>query len=191
MIMTDLYRILYDPLSYLYPGRLTINPDSVITPRSRSAANALLIHHFRLSCDAFVPSPVENYWLTYWYSLPAATLLAGAIILREQLHRSGNARLLPRWAADFLLTVRPGLAQPPLSGSRPLTSADIIRAGFACLVRETTGLPVQFRQRLPLQFPEYVDDVQADSGAFFPPNLMILIVHYAKKNNLLLSAGHF
>lgn len=183
-----LNRIIVDPLSYIFSDRLRLDPQFISTSAARSAVNHLIIGYYELSCTIPTVEPTgSSYWIKNWQQLLPAAYLTGCLCRRADLMWCGNVFGVPDWAIHFVVTTPHPVQTAVPTTPRVVTSADLLCAGYACLRHLCTDLPVPLQQRLPLLFPAYVDSPLPEEP--FPMFLMSVIIHYVKKNRIVLPAS--
>lgn len=174
-----LLRVLFDPLSYLHPRRLSLPPALTESAAARAAANELLLGAYRLDSDCvdLELDALARQWLRHWQRLPQVAYLIGCHSLRAGLAWRGGLLTLPEWAHTFSAIALPTDAAPP----QPIPGHDaLLRAGYARLQAWRERLPLPLAQRLPLLFPSHVDTVEPAPGA--DPLILTLALQHAQRH---------
>ncbi|PRP71107.1 hypothetical protein BUE93_08495 [Chromobacterium amazonense] len=174
----SLLHVLFDPLSYLHPRRLSLPVALTASQQSRAAANELLLAAYQLSsdCGSLEMDAVTRQWLLHWRRLPQIAYLIGCHSLRANLTWRGGLLTLPEWAYTFITIDLPTDPAP----AQPIFSHDmLLSAGYARLQAGRKRLPLPLAQRLPLLFPPHVDTVEATTGA--DPLIFALALQHAQR----------
>ncbi|AXE33253.1 type III secretion apparatus protein OrgA/MxiK [Chromobacterium phragmitis] len=173
--------ILFDPLSYLHPERLSL-PPALSSPEGRRVVNDMLLAGYGLSTD-WMPSPDDRshrWWLESWRHLPQAAYLMGCQLRRAALAERGAILSLPGWAKSFAaLSIAD--ADGAAMGENLPGHDGLLLAGYGQLLAWRARMPEALRQRLPLLFPSWVD---ANARAPSRPDtlLLTLALQYAKRH---------
>ncbi|MEJ8674085.1 type III secretion apparatus protein OrgA/MxiK [Chromobacterium amazonense] len=179
MHASSLQRVLFDPLSYLHPGRLSLTASLTEPATARAAVNSLLLAVFKMehNCDDSLLDSLARQWLRHWLRLPQTAYLIGCHFLRADLAWRAGQLALPEWAHAFSTIALPTEAAPRQAA--PSHNA-ILRAGYARLLPWRARLPTPLAQRLPLLFPPHVDTVTAQQGA--DPLILTLALQHAQRH---------
>ncbi|WP_157654660.1 type III secretion apparatus protein OrgA/MxiK [Burkholderia ubonensis] len=174
-----LRRVLFDPLSYLHPRRLSLPASFTGQPAARAAANELLLAAYQLrnDCTDVELDAMARQLLRHWMRLPQAAYLIGCHARRSQLAWRGAMLSLPQWARAFATIDLPTDAA---SKQQPPCHDELLRAGYARLRCWRERLPLPLAQRFPLLFSPHVDAAPTEPGA--DPTILTLALQYAQRH---------
>ncbi|WP_157644846.1 type III secretion apparatus protein OrgA/MxiK [Burkholderia ubonensis] len=174
-----LRRVLFDPLSYLHPRRLSLPVSFTGQPAARAAANELLLAAYQLrnDCTDAELDAMARQLLRHWMRLPQAAYLIGCHARRSQLAWRGAMLSLPQWARAFATIDLPTDAA---SKQQPPCHDELLRAGYARLRCWRERLPLPLAQRFPLLFSPHVDAAPTEPGA--DPTILTLALQYAQRH---------
>ncbi|OXJ21506.1 invasion protein OrgA [Burkholderia sp. HI2714] len=174
-----LLRVLFDPLSYLHPRRLSLPVSLTGQPAARAAANELLLAAYQLrnDCTDAELDALARQLLRYWRRLPQAAYLIGCYARRSELAWRGAMLSLPQWARVFITIDLPTDAA---TKQQPLCHNELLRIGYAQLRCWRKRLPVPLAQRFPLLFPPHVDAAPTEPDA--DPMILTLALQYAQRH---------
>lgn len=180
----DYLNIIFNPLSYIDPGRFQCDQQMLGTAYGRSVANNIIIKQYQLSTDNFELTTSSVFFIQNWSVLHDIVFYTGCQILRGAFLHRGRFMSLPEPARNFIKTaLLPAdikFPRTPFDGSHK----NIISTGYAVFMPVVSILPLPLRQRIAISFPPYVEE-----GPFrqaVSPVFISLVTRYAKKNPLKL-----
>ncbi|HEY0210464.1 type III secretion apparatus protein OrgA/MxiK [Acerihabitans sp.] len=182
--------ILYDPLSWLHPRRLSL-PPALSGARARSIVNGMIIqaHDWSVDCPPCAVDGPTALFIRHWRRLPQAALLIAAQRHRASLARQGRLLLLPPWVRQFAgLAIVDSLAV----GDAPVMPATLIAWGRGELLAFGEQLPLAIRQRISLLFSPELDRESGGEPKPVPSRLLIkLALQHAEKHSATPDAADF
>ncbi|HDL6964380.1 TPA: type III secretion apparatus protein OrgA/MxiK [Yersinia enterocolitica] len=182
----SLNKILYDPFSYLHSQRLKLNNHLILTAICRSAVNDLIFDVYHLTSPDVKINTQLKFWLRYWDYLPQIVYLVGCHVNREKLMWRGRILSIPEWARDYLKMAQPYTSELISSTLEKPTNSVILKAGYSGLIEYIEELPIPLKQRFPLLFPDWIDNV--DSQFTINPFILRIISQYVEKNKPIMPA---
>ncbi|AZF10372.1 hypothetical protein C4J93_2174 [Pseudomonas sp. R2-37-08W] len=173
-----LRHIMFDPLAYLHPSRLsrTINLSSA---RQRSALNGIFLDALPNAMPATPEvDSVYAHWVRYWHRLPHIALALGAQQLRQHLAQGGTWLCLPEQAQAFAsCKLREAREEEKTS---LVSVAQVQACGLSALLAWREWVPEALVARLPLLFPEKIVELQGTQPI---PSADLLIFKLALQND--------
>ncbi|MGL5345472.1 MAG: type III secretion apparatus protein OrgA/MxiK [Plesiomonas sp.] len=179
--LPPLQRVLFDPLSYLHPRRISLAARLLQPARARAVANELALAIYQLDTNDLPTTSnyQQHLWLHHWWRLPQAAYLLGCHGQKEQLARQGGWLQLPAWARHFAAINLPSALDPPSTSS--CTHLALLHAGYSQLLAWSETLPCALAQRLPLLFTPELDRLPP-LPARADPLLLTLALQHAQRN---------
>lgn len=182
MKITPLDTILFNPLSWMHPQRLTLKRgfDGIA---QRSIINDMIIwaHGWSTERPVLAETGLAEHFIHQWEHLPQVALLIACQRHRAALSRQGRIMSLPAWVRRFAqLDIVDSAAPLSLMPWEPLT---LIAWGKDELAACGQQLPEALRQRISLLFPLHMDRDDAASRQISPNPLLIkLAFQHAKRD---------
>lgn len=171
-------QIIYDPLSWIYPGRFKL--DVVLdTVRCRSVINDILINHFMLPLSGVnVHHNLEALFIQYWHVLPQAALRIACLRQRSLLAVCGNIIHLDAGVRQF---ARLDLIASSAPVDSVFSQEALWHQAFKELWLYKNNLSAVLVKRLPLLFCESVVSEPDLQETTQPDSLLLrLAIQHAK-----------
>ncbi|HAL3699082.1 TPA: type III secretion apparatus protein OrgA/MxiK [Escherichia coli] len=84
-----LRKIIYDPISYIHPQRVSLNNTRISNPVLRSITNEMILLQYNLSVEHFSLNSSLIYYINNWKLFPLICLLSGCHFYRERFAERG------------------------------------------------------------------------------------------------------
>lgn len=183
--------ILFDPLSWMHPQRLTLTP-GLSGARQRSIINDMIIasQGWSVATPLLTPGWLARQCVDQWHRLPQVALLIACQRHRALLARQGRIRLLPAWVRAFAeLAIVESVASACVA--QP-TLGTLLFWGKNELLSGGELLPTVLSQRIALLFSPALDrENEARAASPDSPLLIKLAFQYAKRNPAIPDAADF
>ncbi|AJY09263.1 hypothetical protein K6W16_19995 [Burkholderia dolosa] len=173
-------RILFDPVSYIHPGRVTL-PDWASFTGMRAALNDMIIDAYGLSVGwRAMPSSAERCLIDTWPRLIDVCELIGAQLLKAELTWAGRQMTLPRRIRTFVAASGGTPARSDGTHRRALRTsgmATVQAAGIDHVMAWQQASAPALRERVALMFAPETD--RLTSGAPSSGSADIFLIHRA------------
>lgn len=182
--VTQWQRIIYDPLSWIDPSRITV-PGAFMNGLCRAVINEAILNELALVTEdrGKATHGLVRLFIDEWFRLRQVAMLMACQRHRANLASSGLLSTLPFSIKKFIRL--PLLSSRFCQGERLLTIEDLQHSALQELLAFGPELPLTIKQRLPLLFPRFYEGTE---NAISPPlaesGLFILAVQHAKQNPL-------
>lgn len=174
-----LRKIIYDPISYIHPQRVSLNNTPINNPVLRSITNEMILLQYNLSVEHFNLNSSLIYYINNWNLLPLICLLSGCHFYRERFAERGFFYKVPDVLRDYLSAIPLEINEKARYKPGIANYHNIITCGFSTLLPYIRQQPLAMQQRFNLLFPDFVDHIQ--SPLPLASTLLERITFYAKK----------
>ena len=100
-----LRKIIYDPISYIHPQRVSLNNARISNPVLRSITNEMILLQYNLSVEHFSLNSSLIYYINNWNLLPLICLLSGCHFYRERFAERGFFYKVPDVLRNYLSAI--------------------------------------------------------------------------------------
>ena len=174
-----LRKIIYDPISYIHPQRVSLNNTPINNPVLRSITNEMILLQYNLSVEHFNLNSSLIYYINNWNLLPLICLLSGCHFYRERFAERGFFYKVPDVLRDYLSAIPLEINEKARYKPGIANYHNIITCGFSTLLPYIRQQPLAMQQRFNLLFPDFVDHIQLPLP--LASTLLERITFYAKK----------
>ncbi len=174
-----LRKIIYDPISYIHPQRVSLNNTPINNPVLRSITNEMILLQYNLSVEHFNLNSSLIYYINNWNLFPLICLLSGCHFYRERFAERGFFYKVPAVLRDYLSAIPVEINEKARYKPGIANYHNIITCGFSTLLPYIRQQPLAMQQRFNLLFPDFVDHIQLPLP--LASTLLERITFYAKK----------
>ncbi len=174
-----LRKIIYDPISYIHPQRVSLNNTPINNPVLRSITNEMILLQYNLSVEHFNLNSSLIYYINNWNLFPLICLLSGCHFYRERFAERGFFYKVPAVLRDYLSAIPLEINEKARYKPGIANYHNIITCGFSTLLPYIRQQPLAMQQRFNLLFPDFVDHIQLPLP--LASTLLERITFYAKK----------
>lgn len=100
-----LRKIIYDPISYIHPQRVSLNNARISNPVLRSITNEMILLQYNLSVEHFSLNSSLIYYINNWKLFPLICLLSGCHFYRERFAERGFFYKIPEVLRNYLSAI--------------------------------------------------------------------------------------
>ncbi len=100
-----LRKIIYDPISYIHPQRVSLNNTPINNPVLRSITNEMILLQYNLSVEHFNLNSSLVYCINNWNLFPLICLFSGCHFYRERFAERGFFYKVPAVLRDYLSAI--------------------------------------------------------------------------------------
>ncbi len=100
-----LRKIIYDPISYIHPQRVSLNNTPINNPVLRSITNEMIVLQYNLSVEHFNLNSSLIYYINNWNLFPLFCLFSGYHFYRERFAERGFFYKVPAVLRDYLSAI--------------------------------------------------------------------------------------
>lgn len=174
-----LRKIIYDPISYIHPQRVSLNNTPINNPVLRSITNEMILLQYNLSVEHFNLNSSLVYCINNWNLFPLICLFSGCHFYRERFAERGFFYKVPAVLRDYLSAIPVEINEKARYKPGIANYHNIITCGFSTLLPYIRQQPLAMQQRFNLLFPDFVDHIQLPLP--LASTLLERITFYAKK----------
>lgn len=175
-----LRKIIYDPISYIHPQRVSLNNARISNPVLRFITNEMILLQYNLSVEHFSLNSSLIYYINNWKLFPLICLLSGCHFYRERFAERGFFYKVPDVLRNYLSAIPVEINEKARYKPGIVNYQNIITCGFSTLLPYVRQQPLAMQQRFNLLFPDFVDHIQLPLP--LASTLLERITFYAKKN---------
>ncbi|MCJ8653029.1 type III secretion apparatus protein OrgA/MxiK, partial [Escherichia coli] len=155
-----LRKIIYDPISYIHPQRVSLNNARISNPVLRSITNEMILLQYNLSVEHFSLNSSLIYYINNWKLFPLICLLSGCHFYRERFAERGFFYKIPEVLRNYLSAIPVEINEKARYKPGIVNYQNIITCGFSTLLPYVRQQPLAMQQRFNLLFPDFVDHIQ-------------------------------